>query len=152
VRSEKDRFHNPVGHTLDLSLPRLLDALVEERPPGETGVLLDGLVRLRAVQDLPASAAVAFVLFLKTAIAGELGGALEEAPPEERRRLDTAIDGMALAAFDVYVHCREQVWQIRADELKRRTSRVWELLERQSPSEGETTDEVEGSVKGGSQA
>jgi len=152
VRGEKDRFHNPVGHTLERFLPRLLDAVIEGRPGEETAELLDGLVRLRAVQDLPASAAVVFVFFLKTAIAGELGGTLEEVSPEERRRLEAAIDGMALASFDVYVHCREQVWRIRAGELKRQTSRVWELLERTSPPEGEPQDESEGHVKGGSGA
>lgn len=152
VRGEKDRFHNPVGYTLDRSLPRILDALIEGRPAEEATEPLDGLVRLRAVQDLSAAEAVAFVFSLKTAIAGELGEALREAGHEERRRLEAAIDAMALTAFDVYVHCREQVWQIRANDLRRRTSHLWELLERhETPLEGPPR-EAEGRVKGGSGA
>jgi hypothetical protein len=152
IRGEKDRFHNPVGHALDLCLPRLLDALVEGPAPAEMAEPLDGLVRLRAVQDLPASAAVAFVFSLKTAIAGELGEALDGAPADERRRLEAGIEGMALAAFDVYVHCREQVWQIRANDLKRRTSHLWELLERHEPPQADPPGEIEDHVKGGSGA
>jgi hypothetical protein len=152
IRGEKDRFNNPVGHTLDRSLPRILDVLIEGRPAETAAEPLDGLVRLRAVQDLSASAAVGFVFFLKTAIAGELGGALREAGHEERRRLEAAIDGMALAAFDVYVHCREQVWQIRANDLRRRTSHLWELLERHETPVTGPPEGAEGPVKGGSGA
>ena len=59
---------------------------------------------------------------------------------------------MALVAFDVYVHCREQVWQIRANDLRRRTSHLWELLERHETPVTEPAEEVGDPVKGGSGA
>ena len=42
----------------------------------------------------------------------------------ELTELERQIDRVALAAFDVFVQCREQVYELRVNEVKRRVSWV----------------------------
>jgi hypothetical protein len=37
------------------------------------------------------------------------------------RHIDACIDEMALAAFDVYMQCREKIYEMKANEMKSRT-------------------------------
>lgn len=111
-----DPFGNPVGHTLRTGLARLLDVLAAEPAAAELAAAVDGIVRIRAVQDFAPSAAVGFVHALRGILREELGGAaLADA---ERAVLDAGIDRMALAAFDVYMQCREKLFEIRVRELR----------------------------------
>jgi len=79
---------------------------------------LDPLVRIRAVQDMPPSAAVGFVLDLRDAVRGELGG---EASAGDLAEIDRRVDEVALAAFDLYMTCRQKVYEIKATELRHRS-------------------------------
>jgi hypothetical protein len=82
---------------------------------------LEGVVRIRAVQNFSASEAVGFVLLLKPALRAEL-----PAGPEIEADLDRRIDQIALAAFDLYARCREQIYEVRLREAGRRS----EMLEK----------------------
>ena len=62
----------------------------------------------------------------------------------ETQELDLRIESVALQAFDIYMECREQIYQIQANALRRRTEL---LLERKNyvvgsppPVEGKETD------------
>jgi hypothetical protein len=113
---EKDRFHNPVAHAVRTGLERLLDGLCAGSPAAELAPALDGIIRIRAVQELQPSAAVGFVIDLKRVLREAFaGGGLPEA---ERAALEEAIDRLALEAFDVYARCRETLFEIRVRELK----------------------------------
>ena len=46
----------------------------------------------------------------------------------ELAKLEADIDRIALAAFDVYVQCREQLCELRVNEVKRRVSWVMERM------------------------
>jgi hypothetical protein len=63
--SEKDRFRNPVGHTLREGLARLLDQITGEMDLDQVRPALESIVRLRAVQDFTPSQAVGFVYLLR---------------------------------------------------------------------------------------
>ena len=111
-----DPFGNPVGHTLRTGLARLYDALAAGRPAEEMAAAADGIVRIRAVQEFTPSAAVGFVPALRGILREELAGAgLADA---ERAAVEDGVDRMALAAFDVYMQCREKLFQIRVRELR----------------------------------
>lgn len=111
-----DPFGNPVGHTLRAGLARLFDALAAGRAADELAAAADGIVRIRAVQEFPPSAAVGFVHALRGILRDELAGAgISDA---ERAALDAGVDRMALAAFDVYMRCREKIFEIRVRELR----------------------------------
>lgn len=116
MRSQKDRFRNPVGHTLREGLAALVDGLAEGRAPSELARPVDDIVRIRAVQEFAPSAAVRFVFELG-GILRETAG-LDEAPAEERAAAAGALEALALLAFDTYMACREKLFEIRVREIR----------------------------------
>lgn len=129
----RDRFANPVGHSLRTGLGGILEAL-GEGPDGPGGPdarrHLREIIRIRAVQQLTAAQAVGFVFGLKDAIRAELGP-LNGDPGiwAELAELERGIDDVALAAFEVYAECREHICELRVNEVKRQVA--W-VMERQS--------------------
>ena len=112
ISGEKDPFRNPVGETLRRSLAVLLEQLHGAMDPAEIARALDDIVRLRAVQNFAASEAVGFVFLLKP-ILRKFSPREDLAPRYER------IDALALLAFDKYMHCRDQLAEIRLKEGRR---------------------------------
>lgn len=112
LSGEPDRFRNPIGHTIEESLTTLARELLGAMDDRAIANAIDGLVRLRAVQDFSPSDALRFIFELRAVIAG----ACEEATP----KLNSRIDELALRAFDRYMECREQVARLRAKELRAR--------------------------------
>lgn len=110
---EKDPFRNPVGHALKEGLPVLFDELVGGMDAARITPALDSIVRIRAVQDFTASQAVAFVFLLKRIVHEELAG-------ENLAALEERIDELALLAFDLFMKCREKIYEIKANEARRR--------------------------------
>ena len=119
--SEKDRFRNPVGYTLREGLATLLDGLLGEMDLGKMRTALENIVRLRAVQDFTPSQAVGFVFLLRDILSEECAGGQ---PPDAQKR----IDEMALLAFDLFMKCREEIYEIKAREARRKVY----VLERRS--------------------
>jgi RsbRD-like negative regulator of sigma factor len=125
-RREKDAFANPVGHVLSTELPILAASVArEEEPSEEAASALEAIVRIRAVQEMAPSRAVAFVWLLRDAIRAELAPELAGgAYAEELAAVERRIERLALHAFDTYVALREQVFRLRQEELKRSVSSI----------------------------
>lgn len=126
--SVRDRFRNPVGETIQTGLVSLYDGLVSGKPPADMREALDGVVRLRSVQDFSAADAVGFLFRLKKIIHEETRDAA--ANQHELHALFRAIDDLALQAFDLYMECREQVYHIRANEARARNMKLFERANR----------------------
>ena len=120
LHGEKDRFRNPVGHTLREGLATLLDELTGEMDPAKIEPALESIVRLRAVQDFTPSQAVGFVYLLREILQEELAGG-------EPRDVQKRIDQTALLAFDLFMKCREEIYEIKARE-RQREGFVWERI------------------------
>lgn len=135
MRREKDRFQNPVGHVTRTSLERLYDGLLSGLPVREMAEPLDNILRIRAVQDLRPSEALDFLVLLKRAVRDELG---TQATTIELSALDTSIDQLVLFAFDLYVQCRQKIYELRLGEIKRRAS---SLLGQRGNAAGQDLDE-----------
>lgn len=116
LRQNKNQFANPVGSTIVTRIGVLYDALIAGEPVSALAPALDDIVRIRAVQDFAPSAAVAFVYALKPILREELAGA--DLAPAAWAHLDAGVDRMALLAFDIYVQCRERLFEIRVREIK----------------------------------
>ena len=126
---QKDPFANPVGHSLRVGTAEILQVLLDEGDTEETRRPLQEIVKIRAIQDYSAREAVAFVFRLKGAVRTELGKAANGPRlAAELIEFDDKVDRVALVAFDVYVRCREQVYQLRVNEAKRRYSWVVDKL------------------------
>lgn len=116
LRREKDCFHNPVGHAVLTGIAQLYDGLVEERAAAELSPALDQIVRIRAVQEFTPSAAVGFVYAVKPILRAQIPAA--ELSPADWAALDAGVDRLALLAFDIYMQCREKIFEIRVREIK----------------------------------
>jgi hypothetical protein len=118
---QKDPFANPVGQTMAPALARLLDLLIEGAGEDDLKAPLDEIIRIRAVQDFSAGQAVCFLFALKDLIRHKLPAAIDvqEGP---LRDLERRIDRAGLLAFDLYMSCRERIYEIRASELRNRTA------------------------------
>lgn len=125
LRNKKRRFANPVGHTISKGLEDLLEELLQEREMDHEKIssILDGIVRIRAIQDLTPSQALAFVFRLKKVLREALAGS-GTAPVAEIEALESRIDTMALISFDLYVKCREKIYDLKANELRNMTFRL----------------------------
>ncbi|MFZ1060324.1 MAG: RsbRD N-terminal domain-containing protein [Candidatus Rokuibacteriota bacterium] len=131
LAKEQDPFGNPVGQALKEALPALFDELLGAMDAGRLAPLLDGIVRIRAVQDFTPSQAVAFVFTLKKVIRDELRGGEDKGERAmDLGALDDRIDEVALLAFDLFMRCREQMFTIKADAARRRTSLLQRMQER----------------------
>jgi len=120
-RRNRDPLTNPTGHALTSGLPRLFGSVAGEGEPAADAVAaLEAIVKIRSVQEFTPSRAVGFVYRLREAIREELAPDLADgAHAAELADLDGRIERLALLAFDAYVRCRDQVFRLRQDELKR---------------------------------
>ena len=141
-RKEKDRFKNPVGQSIQQATEVLLDGVLLGRDRDGVPEALEGLVRIRAVQDFSPSEAVAFAFLLKRAAREALAEDEGGASPEVLSGLEARVDALALSAFETYSRCREELFEIRLRSSQRR---VAVLLERfgGSTAEGGTEDITE---------
>jgi len=129
LKGRKNRIANPVGASIVDGVDKLFDWLVkgDQSDVGTICVSLDNIVRIRAVQEFSASHSIGFMFFLKRAIRETLESELRrEQLHEDLLTFESRIDSLALLAFDNYSQCREQLHQIRATEIRNRTSRLLE--------------------------
>lgn len=116
---EKDAFANPVGGTVRDALTKLYALLVKGAEADELTRPLSEMMHLRSVQDFSPAQAVAPLNAVKH-ITREILEADKETAPliSELYDFEFKVDLVLLAAFDLYVACREKVYQIRIDEIK----------------------------------
>jgi RsbT co-antagonist protein rsbRD N-terminal domain len=125
LRKQKDRFANPVGTTITKEIENLYDELIKGLAPNKVTALLDRIIRIRAVQDFSPSQALTFVFHLKKAIKEELQTEIvEDRLSEDLATMESRIDDLALLAFDVYMNCREKLYEIQANAVKNQVSRL----------------------------
>lgn len=115
---ERDRFRNPIGHTLKESLSALFDGLIQAQDVVSLDSVLDDIVKMRAVQDFTAAQAVSFPLLLKKIIREECSSEFSR-HPAEFADLETRIDDLTLLAYDLYMRRRERILEIKSNEAKR---------------------------------
>ncbi len=122
LASQKDPFANPVGHTTRQNLEAIFDQIVSGADPGKVRELLDPIIRIRAIQDFTPAKAISWIFDLKDIIRETLalhsgdGQRLEELSGFERR-----IDQFGLLTFDIYMQCREKIYDLKANEMRART-------------------------------
>ena len=125
LRKQKDRFANPVGTTITKEIENLYDELIQGLEPNRVSAFLDRIIRIRAIQDFSPSQALRFVFHLKKVIKEELQNEiLEDRLSEELSVMESRIDDMALLAFDIYMKCREKLFEIQANAAKNQVSRL----------------------------
>lgn len=122
LKTQKDPFANPVGQTVLRGLEALFGILLTG-PDAETiSSFLDPIIRIRAVQNFSPSQAVSFIFSLKQIIRNSLNKETHDnSMAAELLRLESTIDELGLIAFDIYMECREKIFELKANEDKSKT-------------------------------
>jgi hypothetical protein len=144
LKKQKNRFTNPVGQTILQGIESIFDGLLQGSNPEKISPFLDNIIRIRAVQDFSPSQAVSFIFSLKKVMAEELVNESGEHLYRELQELEAEIDSLALVCFDIFVKCREQLYDIKANELRSMTFR---LLQRANKM-GEVREDDPGPASG----
>ena len=125
LKKQKDRFANPVGTTLFKEMEELFQEFVGGFDRERLSAILDRIIRIRTVQDFSPSGAVGFLFALKGIIRSEVHPeSVEGDPANDLLDLENRIDGLVLLAFDIYMQCRERVFEIRVKETQNQVSRL----------------------------
>ena len=132
-RQQKDPFANPIGHRLRAGTEGIFEALLDGFDADEVRSHLLGIVKVGAVQKFSASQTVGFIFHLKEAVRAELGTAVSDPKvSSELAELEKRIDQIALIAFDIFVQCREQICDLRVNEVKRRVEWIVDKMNQRS--------------------
>jgi len=116
---EEDPFRNPLGHTLREHLPVVTEELLGAMNAVRLSEALEPIVRIGAVQDSGPSRSVGFVFVLKRILRARWSGR-----EEDLRLIEARIDDTALLAFDLFMKCRERIYAVKADEVRRRVAQL----------------------------
>jgi len=125
LKNQKDRFANPVGQTIHEGIEGIFHELVRGGESEKASGFLDAIIRVRAIQEFTAAQAVAFIFFLKSIIRdGIKDTPLSAELVEELASLESQIDSLVLIAFDIFMQCREKLYDIKANEMRNMTYRL----------------------------
>ncbi len=125
---ESRRYSNPVAYHVDKTAHEVVEYLFSEDNEPTIPESVDDLCRLKALQDPVPSSALSPFSELRTIVFSRIGSA--DADSGTMTKVDKRIDACLLHAMDYYCQCREQIMQLRVDEIKRREK----TLERQMDS------------------
>lgn len=118
-RKEGDRFANPVGGVTKEALEALFLLLVKNAEPEQMVEPLNKIMSLRAIQDFAPSQAVSPIHAVKHITRDILAADKERCHlVKDLYDFEFAVDMAVLAAFDLYVQCRERLYRVRIDEIK----------------------------------
>jgi hypothetical protein len=128
LKTQKNRFGNPVGYTISEGIDVVLEELSGEMDFERVSRYLDNIIRIRAIQDFTPSQAVGFMFLLKKVIREELADEIRKDQLfDELLLIESQIDQLANISFDMYMASREKIYKLRANELKNRTSRILKM-------------------------
>lgn len=127
LKARKDQFANPVGNTTRQGLEGLLDQLLAGADHRQAADHLDSILRIRAVQDFTPSQAIAFIPALKHVLRNTFASDLKHPGMKDQLlEFEDKIDTLCLMAIDLYVACREKVYQLKANETRNRVFSAFE--------------------------
>jgi hypothetical protein len=125
LKSKKNQFANPVGYTVFKEIEPILDGLCNRVDCNTLQPFLENIIRIRAIQDFSPSQAISFVFLLKQVIREEMEVEIQRgAMGRELLDLESRIDELGLLSFNIFMKCREKIYDLKANELKNRTVRL----------------------------
>lgn len=132
LKKEKNQFSNPVRNTIITSLEKIFDSIF-------TGDSIDDykgleeIIRIRAVQDFSPSDALSFIFDFKKIIRTEFLKIEQKSETiDEFYKIDQHFDALYRQAFDIYNQCRRKIQDIKMAEIKSRSERAFEILQKKS--------------------
>jgi hypothetical protein len=146
-KNKKNRFSNPVGYTISQGVESLFDEILQGIDTEKVSLFLDNIIRVRAIQDFTPSKAVSFIFLLKKVLREELDREIQEnSNAEELRTIESRIDDLALLAFDIFMKCREKIYELKAMQLNNQTYTLLKKAKLIVDLEEQEMDPAKGSV------
>lgn len=125
LKNLKKQINNPANNMIIEGLEGIFDGIVNDSDIEKTVPFLDSIIRLRAVQDIAPSQAVSFTTILKKTIRDEISDDLRKYQIlEQLQDIESKIDRYTDLSFDIYMECREKLFNIRTKEVKDMTYRL----------------------------
>jgi len=122
LKVDSNPFTNPVGYNISEGIEGIFNGIIVEGKTESLSPFLDQVIRIRAVQDFTPSQAVAFVFLLKNVIREELKNEIRKGMLyEELLHVESKIDDIAIRCFDLFMKCREKIYELKANELRNMT-------------------------------
>ncbi|MBN2031830.1 MAG: RsbRD N-terminal domain-containing protein [Deltaproteobacteria bacterium] len=124
LRKQEDPFANPVGSAFSREIETFYREFIGPANPEKLSAALETVIRIRSVQEFSASGAVRFLFLLKKIIREETSKEVRgnRISQDELLALESRLDDAALAGFDLYMKCKEKVYEIRAGEARSQVS------------------------------
>ena len=127
LKNDKKQFANPVGSTIQQGVEGILENLMNDASDETVAPYLDKIIRVRAIQDFTPSQAIQFIFSLKKIIRDALGEEIRKNDLyDELLSLESRIDDLCALSFDIFMQCREKLYEIKANELHRWTYKIIE--------------------------
>lgn len=116
----KNDFTNPVGSNIHRNLGHLLAELSGERDGDALYRHLEMILRIRAVQDMKPSRAVAFLFAFKSILRNQfrqeiVSGQISQGDLDD---MDSTLDSLGLTGFDLYVESKQMIYDLRIKQIK----------------------------------
>ena len=122
LKNQSDPFANPVGQNSLQSLNAIFDLALSGFERQTAQPLIDPIIRIRAIQDFTPTQAVRFMFDLKVIIRDMAAIDHDDGPSQKALHiLYNRIDELGLLAFDIYMQCREKIYDLKANEMRART-------------------------------
>jgi hypothetical protein len=119
LKNFNNQLNNPAHSMIREGIEGLFDEINNSSSLEKAAPFLDSIIRIRAIQDFTPSQAVSFTAILKKIIREELSADIgKDRLFEELLELESRIDRMTDLAFDIYMECREKLFEIRTKEVK----------------------------------
>ena len=112
-------FANPVGQAFQESMATILDGLVAGSDAADFAAPLDRIVRVLAVQGLPAGVAIRFLSVLRNLLEKNT-----ELAVSEKKQWLARLDELAELSVEIWCECRETLSQLRINELRNRIQQL----------------------------
>lgn len=126
LKTERDQFNNPIGACIKEVTEEIYDGLLANVTIDQLFAALDRIIRIRSVQDYTPSQAIAFMNALKLAIRHNCEDINSDENFKEFLDFEARIDRLTFLAFDIYMQCREKIYEIRVNDMKRQSAMLFQ--------------------------
>lgn len=129
MKNEKNEFANPVGNNIFEGIKGIYEGLINKSKENELFKCIDKIIRITAIQDFTPAEAISLIFFLKKVVRAEVKKEYqkEQVPIDSLLDFETEVDEIALMSLNIYLECREKLYEIRVNEFK---NTYHKLLER----------------------
>jgi len=120
-RENRTPYSNPIGFTLRKGMEGLIGEILQPTNMEKARAILEPVMRVRAVENLPPSQGGKFILPLREVVSEIVREAKRnDLLGQEWLDLNSRIDQLALLGMNLYSECREKVNQLRVKEKEKR--------------------------------